>query len=1036
MKIGMNLAGVSYYGAQYAFIDRFKASSEWMTQGANGQPTGPLSLDANGYPQGMPTGAVNIFTVVGLDPADRPMPDVYVLTFKGNATLDVMGTRIISSEPGKIVFAYSGQGGGAAINVQWIDPANPLSDMHVVRQDQLALYEAGEIFNPAFLDKVSQWSEIRYMDWGGTNNSTVKTWSQRTTVEDASWGHNSSTSSVPIEIMVALANKTGTDMWINIPAEADDDFVRRTLTYVRDNLAPNLSVKVEYSNEVWNWGFQQAGYSQTMGAAMFGTDLNGNGQIDRGTAEEPGTAYLQYYGYRSAQVATIANDVFGSEAGTRLRNVISSQTSYMGLEAFVFDGVASANLGSSSDLFHDYAITNYFGLDTVTDATVLAWSRQGQAGIEAAFAALGDSLAASIRIYEYQQNIAARNGLALVGYEGGLGLTAYQFADADQPDVLALFAALEKDPRMGDLYARMVSDFAANGGSGLNQFNDVGSPSKWGNWGVLESIYDTDRPRYDALVEASLAAKAAQSAGGDSTQVNVRTVAASYTLASHQMNLSYIGTGGFSGRGNDAANTIIGGNSFNMLYGGGGADTIVGGQRNDVIDGGTGADLMIGGYGDDTYTVDNKNDVVTELVGQGVDEVRTKLNSYTMTANVENLTFTGTGGFTGTGNDSDNVIIATAGQAKLSGGAGNDTLVGSADADTIDGGTGADLLRGGAGNDLYFVDHASDNVVELAGGGIDTIRTTLNRIGMADWVENLTFTGTGNFETFGNGLDNVIIAGFGDDTIWGQDGNDTLYGRAGNDVLLGGLGADVMNGGGGDDRYDVDDINDVVVEAANQGTDGVYSTISYTLGANVENLLLIGTNHLNGTGNALNNVIFGNEGNNILSGGAGNDSLIAGGGNDTLYGGTGDDGLNGDDGDDLIYGGDGADSIGGGRGNDVLVGGAGADYMDGGAGADRYVFYSGDTGRDRSTADSVIFSALDGDLIDLSNMDARVSTAGRDAFNFIGQSAFTRTAGELRIQGNGGYWEVSGDTNGDGVADFSITVSSGTTALLARDFIF
>jgi len=1036
MEIGMNLAGVSYFGTQYPFLDRFKTSSQWVAQYANGQQSSDIPLNSSGFPAGMPAGAVNLYVGIGLDPVALSMSDVYVITYKGTASINLLGATILSSEPGKIVFRFTGEANATALNVSSMDPANPITEMHVVREDQMALFQSGEIFNPAFIQKASQWSELRYMDWGNTNNNTLTSWDQRTKVTDPSWGMNTQTASVPIEIMVALANKTNTDMWINIPAQADDTYVRNTLAYVRDNLAAGLTVKVEYSNEVWNWGFQQAYYAREQSGRMWGTDLNGNGQIDYNTNEEAEGGSLLYYGYRAAQVAAIASSVFGSSAASRLQNVISTQTVYQGLESYVFRGVQLAGLGSVGSLFQDYALTSYFNFDAVDQATMISWAHNGQAGIDAAFAALGTSLNSLKSIYEYQQAVAARNGLAMVGYEGGLHVAANAYPESEQAAILALFDALSDDPRMGDLYTKMVADFASAGGSGLVPFSDAVAPTKWGNWGTLDSIYDESSPRYDALVAASRAAKAGAAGGGDATQLNVQTSAASYGLTGNQLNLTYTGIGGFNGRGNDLANTIVGGNSFNMLSGGGGDDTLVGGNRNDLIDGGTGADRMVGGNGDDTYTVDNVGDVIVEFASGGTDEVRTTLDTYVLGANVENLTFNGGNAVTGTGNDANNVITASTGAATLYGNGGDDTLIGSAGADRLDGGTGADLMRGGAGNDTYIVDNAGDQVIELAGGGIDTVRTTLNLIGLASQVEDLTFVGTGNFQAFGNTLDNFIIGAAGNDTIWGDAGNDTLYGRGGNDMLIGGTGADLMNGGAGDDRYDVDNVGDTVVEMANQGNDIVYSTISYTLGANVENLQLSGTANLNGTGNELNNQIFGNDGDNILSGGAGVDALLGGAGNDTLYGGDGNDGLSGGAGNDILYGGNGDDSLDGSTGDDVLIGGAGTDYMDGGAGADRYVFYAGDTGRTRATADNIGFSSADGDLIDLSNMDAKTATSGRDAFNFIGQGAFTRTAGELRIQFSGGYWDVTGDTNGDGIADFSITVNAGSTALTSRDFVF
>jgi Tol biopolymer transport system component len=252
-------------------------------------------------------------------------------------------------------------------------------------------------------------------------------------------------------------------------------------------------------------------------------------------------------------------------------------------------------------------------------------------------------------------------------------------------------------------------------------------------------------------------------------------------------------------------------------------------------------------------------------------------NPWTGTPFDDNYTYTGTANFTGNGL------------------AGNDTIVGGIGSDILNGGTGDDSLIGAAGNDTYYVDSAYDVVTENLNQGTDTVITSLLDYTLGSNLENLTLTGVGVMGHgyiigTGNSLNNVITGSNSTPSfMYGLGGNDTIIGGNNVDVLDGGLGDDSMSGGLGDDGYYVDSAADVVTENLNGGTDTVESSISYTLGANLENLTLTGTSAINGTGNILNNAIAGNSGANTLNGGAGSDTLDGGTGNDSMSGGLGDD---------------------------------------------------------------------------------------------------------------------------------------------------
>ncbi|QLE59386.1 calcium-binding protein [Nostoc sp. TCL26-01] len=400
-----------------------------------------------------------------------------------------------------------------------------------------------------------------------------------------------------------------------------------------------------------------------------------------------------------------------------------------------------------------------------------------------------------------------------------------------------------------------------------------------------------------------------------------------------------------------------------------GKDILHGTAGDDIINGLEGNDYLIGNAGNDTLNCGTGDDY----------------------------------GFGGTGDDT---INGDDGNDLLYGEAGNDTLNGGEGNDNLDGGAGNDTLTGGNGNDSYTVDSLNDTITETAEGGTrDKVNSYITWT-LGDNLENLTLIGnaaidgTGNSlnnQIFGNNASNTLDGGDGDDWLVGQGGNDTLIGGAGNDRLDGGSGNDTLNGGTGNDIYEIDSVSDVITEAANEGTDTVISSVEFTLATNFENLTLVGSGNLNGTGNDASNRLIGNSGNNTLTGLIGNDYLSGEGGNDLLIGGSG---------------------------NDTLVGGSGVDIFD-----LTGVLSSGfDTILDFQVGETVLLSGSEFGLSQGGTMDASLFHLGTGATTETQRFIYNQATGALSFDSDG-----SGATAQVQIALFSNRVVLGNTNFTVLD---
>lgn len=532
--LGINLEAVVDFAAAYPFTDLFKQSRPWITASQTVFDTDDadqLDLDADGWVRSLPacTADPQQFCIARtvINSAEAPYPSGnYLVLYEGDGDLVYSGgaTRVAAqSAPGRDVVQVNG-------NSIWIlsltrtNPANPLRNLRVLAPGFDPAVAAVPRFHPDFLAELAPYRTIRFMDWAETNGggfaggpNTQENFSDRATLSTAHW---STKKGVPVEVMVELANVAGAEPWFTLPHRVNNNYVTQFATLVRQQLAANRRVYVEYSNEVWNPAFPQGQEIEERGNQLYGS--RGDAFIRR----------LNMQGQRTAELCTLFKAAFGSEAG-RVTCVLGAQAANAFTQSEAADCPLAIQVGARTTPCHEaidaVAIAPYFANYTnvpANEAEIANWTLDqlfaeltlgGQLAQNVATPCTDNGNAFAGRVVngrctvsaleevtlwiDNHRDAAQGRGLSVIAYEGGQHLVGV-FGVQDNPTIADLFVAANRDPRMSAIYQDYLEDWKARGGELFAIFALTFPYGKFGSWGMLESLQQQPRPPKAQAIEA------------------------------------------------------------------------------------------------------------------------------------------------------------------------------------------------------------------------------------------------------------------------------------------------------------------------------------------------------------------------------------------------------------------------------------------------------------------------------------------------------------------------------------------------------
>jgi hypothetical protein len=490
-SIGVNTLFINDWSSAWPFLDQAKAAREWDSQG-------PLALDENGWVKELRPGqSADLYFAAYLG---TPAPYVrYVVSYRGEGRIvyDLSASKDAqASKPGRDVINIVGTADGdyARLRITSTNPQNPIRDITIVPERQLARFERGEIFNPQYVARLRGFRAFRFMDWMRTNGSTQKDWADRPKLTDRSYAPKGA----PIELMVKLANELHADPWFNMPHLASDDYVRRFASLVRDTLDPALTVYVEHSNEVWNWAFPQSHASLASGNKRWGDN---------------GDSHLQWHGMRTAQMCDIWKQVF-AEARQRVHCTLGIQIAWRGAEESSLDCKKYVSEGHDPCYKHidSIAVTGYFSAGLSGDSAenrkiIETWFKLPDGGVSRALEQIKDGrhlkddwgMRGLADAFAYYKRVVDKRGLQMLAYEAGSHITANGTEVQDDPRWVAFHLALNRAEGMYDRYMEVMQAWKTAGGTLFMHYGDIASPSRFGSWAPLEYVEQAPTPRWRAL---------------------------------------------------------------------------------------------------------------------------------------------------------------------------------------------------------------------------------------------------------------------------------------------------------------------------------------------------------------------------------------------------------------------------------------------------------------------------------------------------------------------------------------------------------